>query len=239
MRRQLILVLLIVFLLLAIGLITYFWNFHSNISTKSEDWSNFSHYLDFFVSFASLILIGYVSILTHSINERSAATATDNLNASRRFYRYQMMPILDLSVERSHQDFYPTYPDSWYIINCSLAAARNISLKFWIGQQESSCITLYSMSEKAKLELPWLRTASKIQLYYSDATAESFYVFEMEDLRGIIKEITKPEFDLLSKEKHCNVANVMLDFRKKFLAVKGKQLSDSEYSDFFESYRKS
>ena len=238
MRRRLTLVLLLVFLLLAIGPITYFLNFHNKISNKSEDWSNFSHYLDLFVSLASLILIGYVSILTHRINETATEIARDNLNASARFYKYQMMPVLDLSSERSHQDFYPTYPNSWYIFNCFIAAARNISLKFWMGSDESLCISLYSMAEKTKLELPWLRNDSKIQIYYSDATSESYYLFEMVNLRGTTKELSESEFNSVRNEKYLNISDVMLDFREKFLKVPGQQLSSSEYSDFFEAYKK-
>jgi|GEM_PF-5130018 len=237
-KKQLLNVLAIVSAILAAGLITYFSKYNGPFSAKSEDWGHFAEYIGLYISFASLILIGFVSILTNSINERATEIANSNLEASTRFYKYQMMPILDLSVERSHQDFYPTYPDSWYVMNCSIAAARNILLKFWVGNRESSFILLYSMAEKYKLELPWLRSASKIQLYYSDATCESFYLFEMENMRGAITELSDMQFKDIQQKRYFNIADVVLDFRQKFLDVTGRQLTELEYSDFFETYRK-
>jgi hypothetical protein len=238
MRRQLSIVLIIVSLIISAGLVTYFYKYHGPASNKSEDWSNFAHYMDLYISFASLILIGFISILTHEINERSTEIARRSLESTARFYRNQMTPILDLSVERSSVDYFPTYQDSWWIMNCSIATARNISLKFWMGSRESFCITLYSMAEKIKLELPWLKYASKIKLYYSDANSESYYVFEMENIRGTITELNESQFRAIREERYVNVADVMLDFNGKFLKVKGRPLTEPEYTDFFEAYRK-
>jgi hypothetical protein len=238
MRRQIWIVLTIVFLIIAVGLTTYFLKYHGPESDKSEDWSHFGHYIEVYVSLASLVLIGFVSIITHEINERSTNIANRNLESAEKFQKYQMTPVLDLAVERSHQDYYPTYKDSWFIINCSIAAARNISLKFWLDETESFYITLYSMGEKSKLELPWLRYARKIQIVYSDATAKTFYEFEMVDLRGNFKEIASEDYVNKRSEKCVNGANVLLDFNDRFLKVKGRPLTNTEYADFFETFKK-
>jgi hypothetical protein len=238
MRRKIWIVIIIVFLILTFGLTTYFLKYHGPESDKSEDWSHFGHYIEVYVSLASLVLIGFVSIITHEINERATKIASQNLEASKKFQRIQTMPILDLTVERSHNDFFPTYPDSWYVINCSIAAARNISVKFWMGSTESCYISLYAMGEKAKLELPWIRYASKIQLLYSDPISEAFYLFEMQNLRGTINEINTDEFNIRRQEQYFNGTDVMINFRNKFLSVKGRALTNAEYAEFFEAYRK-
>src|SRR4051794_32524261 len=111
MRKLVIGSIIIVLLLLVLGLVTYFTQFHGEMSTSSSDWSAFSNYMSLFVGIASLCIVALVSFLTFKINEEStraaisaasaaklsADVAIKNLAATERYYQQQMEPVIDFS----------------------------------------------------------------------------------------------------------------------------------------------
>lgn len=172
---------LISILLLSTGLILYFLNFHSSLSSDPSQWAYFSSYLSTFVSLSTLILLGPISYFTYK-----ATVAFNNL---------QSTPLLDFTVRyKSGEDA----TDDWYLINCSHAVARNISVRFSIdGQHFSKWVACYALIGGTEIELPWLKFASRIEVYYTDAFSDSYFLMVYENLAS--------EYDIISKSNFHNV----------------------------------
>lgn len=135
---------------ISVALFKYFNNFSQGFSEKQSDWGAFGDYINPFLTLINVILLVWIGFLT--------LQTTDHYN------RLQIRPLLDFMVA-SPSDFKPYISDSWYLLNCVNAPARNIRLKFHIGERfESRWIACYSMNGNSQLELPWLRYASRIEI---------------------------------------------------------------------------
>ena len=175
--------------LLFIGLISYYNNFDKVISTEPAEWADFATYLSLFVSISNLIFLGVISYITYK------TTST--------FNNLQTTPLLDFTVK------YVDDKDSWYLINCSNASARNISVRFHSDNIVSKWVACYSIVGSSELELPWLRFATKIEAAYTDAMSENYFITSYENLTGEFDKISKSQFETILPNRLNNV-NLLL-----------------------------
>ena len=72
-------------IIILIGLILYFNVFNADFSEASTDWANFAIFNGYFISVISIIILGYISIITYN--------TTDNFN------RLQIKPLIFFILE--------------------------------------------------------------------------------------------------------------------------------------------
>lgn len=206
-----------------IGAISYFIKFNNGWSDSDESWGNFAVYISLFINVSTLLILGAISLNTFR--------TTDNFN------ELHTTPLLDLSLEsldntNGHQVL--NIPDSWFIINCTDAVARNVTLKFWIGDIQSIRIACYAILGKSKLALPWLRYASRIQIHYSDAFTGRYFVLDYQNLRGDPVRITQEEFQAVMSEHYVNSGNLLLNFESICFKKVGALTLREYVSEFFD-----
>jgi hypothetical protein len=229
MRNIILITALSAFIILA-GFGLYLYIFHNGFSLASDDWGNFGDYISVFINVASLFIVAYISFITNEINQRSLNVAASAQIDNLAFQERQQQPVLDFAVKRPRADYQPTYRESWHLINCSNAAARNISLRLFTGNEVSFFISLYAVQQNDIIEFPWLRFASRLELVFTDPFDMRFFRLVVENLRSRMVEISRDEYELQRGLPHINVANVILQFDERFVAL-GRQFTAAEYDD--------
>lgn len=153
-EKGVILVILLCVTLIILGYVTYMIIYIRSSDIKISELSNFASYNGYFISLCNLLLIGMIAYLT--------------LETTNSYNNLQTTPLLDLTVDQ----------DSWYLINSSNAAARNISVRFGFNRYENKFtqwVACYSLNGNEKISLSWLRFADVIEVIYEDAFSRKFY----------------------------------------------------------------
>jgi hypothetical protein len=173
-RKEFFIILWVSVTLIIIGFISYFivalfGVYYGTDIVKLEHLSHFASYHGYFLALINVFLIGFISYRVYQ--------STDTFN------RFQMNPILDFTVRNI---------ENWFLIHCSNAAARNISIRFGGNFSEteqneelaiSGWIACLSLKGGDEMELKWLKYAVWIEIVYADPTNNIFYKIRHEDLR--------------------------------------------------------
>jgi hypothetical protein len=181
------------------GLRLYYDQFPVAFSNEQSHWGAFGDYANTLLNVVNIVLLTWIGIITY--------------RTTLAFNRLQITPLIDFIVSGSNS-FNEFIPDTWYMINCSEAAARNIHVRFHIGNElTSKWINSYALQGKDKLEFIWMRYASKIEVLYCDTLATNYYQLIYENNRGTPKRITKKKYDNALKSNVISYADVNLNFK--------------------------
>lgn len=175
-----------------------------------EQLAYFSTYQGYFLALVNVILVGFISFLVYR--------STDSFN------KYQMSPILDFSVKQVN---------TWYLMNCSNAAARNISIRFYGDYGTSSWISCLTLAGGGELELKWLRNIIWIEVVYANPT-NTIYKLARFDLLHMkdVREITEIEMNQIINDRF-EFFNVNLWYDRYFSE---NVLTIPSYYTFFEKH---
>ena len=196
------LIILTCFLFIYRGLELYSNQFPTAFSDKQADWGAFGDYANALLNVISIILLTWIGVITYKTTHA--------------FNQLQIVPLLDFLVSKAETECGKA-PDSWYLTNCSNAAARNIRLKFYVQTDktkfESRWIACYSLNGNKQLELPWIRATARIVVVYCDTLEESFFRLEYQKLRGKPVQIKKSEYEkIMASTTTANYIDLMNNF---------------------------
>lgn len=200
-KNLLFVLIFIIIILISVSIYLYIRKFGGDLSNSHERWGQFGDYLNVIINFSIGILVGYISWITYK--------TTNNFNA------LHTTPILSFLVKPSDDK---RLIDSWYLLNLTEAGAKDVYIKFWVDDKVSKWIKCFSIPGTSEIQLPWLRFAVKIELYYTDTFGKKFYNLKYQDLSGDPVEVDKKvwgEFKNDNKEypaKWINGADAILQF---------------------------
>ena len=175
LKENILLILLfLIIALIYISISLYVGKFGKYLSSSHERWGQFGDYLNVVINFSIGLLVGYISWITYK--------TTNSFN------KLHITPVLSFSVKPFDDK---QLPDSWFLLNLTNAGAKDIYIKFWAGDKISKWIKCFSIPGNSEIELPWLRFAKKIEIYYTDTFGKKFYNLKYQDLSGDPIEIDK------------------------------------------------
>lgn len=209
-------------IIILIGLILYFNVFNADFSEASTDWANFAIFNGYFISVISIIILGYISIITYN--------TTDNFN------RLQIKPLIFLTLDKPDKVQPEFLIDSWFVENGSKSPAMNLLVRHWTNATTyTRWISCTSLSEKQRLELFWVRFANKIEICFSDVTEKNYYLLEFQNIYGKISQINKDEYLKFLEEAKNNSGNNIITLHDKFRQYISsvKNLTVTNYNDNF------
>ena len=202
LKKNILLILLILIVaLMSISISLYVDKFGKQLSSNHERWGQFGDYLNVVINFSIGMLVGYISWITYK--------TTNNFN------KLNITPVLSFLVKPSNDK---RLPESWFLLNLTNAGAKDVYIKFWAGDKISKWIKCFSILGNSEIELPWLRFAAKIEVYYTDTFGKKFYNLKYQDLSGDPIEIDKKawgKFKTDNKDypqKWINGADAILQF---------------------------
>lgn len=206
-RKGFLVILWVSLTLVMIGFVSYFiialfGVYYGTGKVSLEHISYFASYHGYFLALVNVILIGFISYRVYQ--------STDTFN------KFQMSPILDFTVKNR---------ENWFLINCSNAAARNISIRFGgkfnkIADNEESDISGWvaclSLRGGEEMELNWLKYAFWIEVVYANPTNSSFYKSRFEDSRmSNYVRISAEEMEVITNDRYY-FFDVDLQFNEHF-----------------------
>ncbi len=140
----------------------YIWKFSGqSISKDTGDWGAFSDYLNPFIAFINLLVIGWLSFSVYQYN----------LNRDRQndfFQRSLERPVL---VSKSTFDPARNPPEIWEIHNIGKGAALNLRITFKSNRQsnlKTPVIKAFSLGKDEPLLLTWIQWVDVIFIIYED-----------------------------------------------------------------------
>lgn len=201
--RYLAFLLLLSISIIVAGLILYFTHFSRTFSNNASDWADFAAFNSYFLSIVTLIILGYISLLT--------------FRTTHAFNRLQIKPLIFITLEKPEQ-ITGQFKDSWYVNNGAKNAALNLIVRYTTNRKSepfTKWVSCTSLAENRKLELFWIHWADKIEICFSDLTDDRFYLFEFMDYYGHTREISRENFYTYLKEAADNRTNNMTHLRDK------------------------
>ncbi|MPR35949.1 hypothetical protein [Salmonirosea aquatica] len=220
-RKEFLIILWVCVSLITIGFASYIiiallGVYYGTSRVYLEQISHFASYHGYFLAFVNVILIGFISYRVYQ--------STDTFN------RFQMSPILDFTVKNR---------ENWFLINCSNAAARNISIRFGgkFSKTEqndefdiSGWIACLSLKGGDEMELKWLKYVVWIEIVYANPTNNIFYKIRYEDLRmSNYCRISSEEMEDIISDRY-NFFDVDMRFEKHF---DQKKITEESYRIFW------
>jgi hypothetical protein len=209
--------------ILLLGYILYFTNFNTNFSKNSDEWANFATFNSYFTSLISIMILGYISIITYKTTDK--------------FNKLQLKPLLFLALDKPDK-VQEHLIDSWYVENGSKSPAMNLLVRHMTSEATyTKWISCISLSEKQRLELFWVRFANKIEICFSDITEEYYYLLDFQDMYGKINLISKAEYLKFLEESKNNRGNNIINLHDKFQqfisSLKQGKVTAKNYLDDF------
>lgn len=190
-------------IIILVGLSLYFFHFNNGYSNDQTHWGVFGDYINIFLNFASLIILGYISFVTFR--------TTDTFN------RLQIRPILFITLDKPEQ-IVGSFKDSWYVVNGAKNTALNLIVRFTDNRNSgkfTKWVSCTSLSENQRLELFWIHWADEIEICFTDLTKERFYLFKFMDFNGDTREITRHQYTEFLQQAIENRNNNMTHLRDK------------------------
>jgi hypothetical protein len=204
----------------------YFTHFNTSFSKVSNDWANFATFNSYFVSVISVIILGYISVITYK--------TTDNFN------RLQIKPLLFLALDKPEKVQNEFIIDSWYVENGAKSPAMNLLVRYSTDKDTfTKWVSCTSLAEKQRLELFWVRYAHKIEISFSDITEKNYYLLEFQDIHGKTRQIKKEEYldylDKAKKNSNNNIINIHDKFRQ---YINSFEKGDNPMTNYFDNFIK-
>ncbi|MEN6619451.1 MAG: hypothetical protein ABFC28_08155 [Rikenellaceae bacterium] len=195
------------------GFLLYFWNYHSNFSNSSSDWANFAIFNGYFLNIINMIILGYLYFLVYkTTNEYNKLLIKPILYANNIFKNDKIT-----EPELGHY--------IWVLGNASKHPAVNIIIRHTITKNigektidigTTRWISCSSLAGDQSMELFWIYYAYSIEICYTDATEENYYLSTIANLRVTTKTITKEFYEKSIKEADENQNNNIINLMEKY-----------------------
>lgn len=200
-----------------LGLILYFNNVNSTLSTNSKVLADFATFNSYFLSIASTLLLGGISFFGYIATSRYNKAADE-------YNKLLIKPVLyanNITKTNRSSALEYTYP-VWVLGNASKHPAINMLVRHTITKPNehgplqigsTRWVSCSSLAGDQSIELFWIYYAYNIEICYTDATEENYYLSTIANLRVKTESISKEFYDIrigeADKNRDNNIINLM------------------------------